>query len=1159
MHSADSLLLARCFLPKYEQDEKFREIFYRQGCESSVSPTPRGENASATYSGHERLLPDEASHSSPYFHCIISVHRDEMRTGFSRPHISAAVVKTLTGILHSLSNQSLTDTGRETLASIIEAPAWDTVLPHLREVVTGIDSKIVQAIAEGLLKESIRTCHHRMLELSLILGMDPTQRIKHFEVIERRIVLCTPLVALCNGYSKKWPFGLRNPSPESLIRSLLKRDSRVSRSTLLWIIRAGFHAIAEDVIHDRPELIADFAIAVSDLEDGSWLSFDTFDPVTPLLVACSDVRPSAEKLSLIRCLLERNAKADLEAMIAAAGTCDRDVISILHQHGAPVNGFIDDIGSPLLSACKAALRSQKRHYTDLATISHLLRLGASPYTLDTRDSNNWENSPLHILARAEEGPAVKEALDLLIKNGDNINHRARFYQLESYRCMLTQDWIRPYGNMAETALEYAVESSRWTSAVQLLSAGCELTGREILFINSDSLFLSDVPEELGQERFKSFIRALLAKAPRQAAAIHWNGLTVLQRAIQEEHDGMILALLEFGVRPTPSDFLYMLCNRIGTRAQLCRLSSAIQMKLVLDARLSEPPITDARTVRLILSFSSAETVRYILNDCPDVYDSEGLCYLVARLLTEDKISYIHTNDHVDWERRDQRFNGLNIEDLRAFISRRTISNTHEDWESTAVTITAHAGRVDILRVLVKPSHANLLTDGLIPLFLLKEFLAYDMNVLGLPHAANGWNLGRLGVWIRYCRMDDPNMRCSPLTAAAMVVPETAAEEVFDMLLALNYQPDCWTVLVASCQGRLFILQRLKRLECWPHILNHTDRPGWCPTALQAAVYNSHVNTVKFLLNIGNMIDFSDQPPCQPFCYAGPDEVHAPDSLTILPKTALQHAVDTGNMELVTLLVDSGADVNAPAAMDSGATALQIAAIQGYLPMMQYLISQGADPHAAGAAKHGRTALQGAAEHGRKDTVELLLGYSQSTTCWHREELVEAVFYAEKNVQHVVASILREKLVPEFNAVDDETLEILWEEWESSSEHSAVHELRNEFEDWEETFEDLPEALRAYGKNSKSGASREGPDIENTVFVEQDDFLSLPEVECGLEANGNFDVPWNSDADLLDVDLANWLSSYEVNEAWIDNERLFEGYGVDETVPHDFLMWINVED
>ncbi|GKZ69169.1 hypothetical protein AnigIFM50267_004356 [Aspergillus niger] len=48
------------------------------------------------------------------------------------------------------------------------------------------------------------------------------------------------------------------------------------------------------------------------------------------------------------------------------------------------------------------------------------------------------------------------------------------------------------------------------------------------------------------------------------------------------------------------------------------------------------------------------------------------------------------------------------------------------------------------------------------------------------------------------------------------------------------------------------------------------------------------------------------------------------------RTALQHAVNNGNMDLINLLLDHGADVNSAPSEDGGATALQIAAIQGYL-------------------------------------------------------------------------------------------------------------------------------------------------------------------------------------------------------------------------------------
>lgn len=57
---------------------------------------------------------------------------------------------------------------------------------------------------------------------------------------------------------------------------------------------------------------------------------------------------------------------------------------------------------------------------------------------------------------------------------------------------------------------------------------------------------------------------------------------------------------------------------------------------------------------------------------------------------------------------------------------------------------------------------------------------------------------------------------------------------------------------------------------------------------------------------------------------------------------MQHAVELGNMEIFNLLLEHGADVNAPAADDGGVTALQIAAIQGYIGIARRLLDLGAD-------------------------------------------------------------------------------------------------------------------------------------------------------------------------------------------------------------------------
>lgn len=1095
---------------------------------------------------------NQAWHSSPNFHHTSSLEQDEIRRSFGQSNIHAAIVETLLDLFYGLSNHSLADTERETLASIVEAPAWDTVFPHLSDVLTKIGSNIVQAIAEGLLKESIRACHHRMLDLALGLGADPTYRIRHFDRQEKRSVLLTPLIALCRQQSLKPRTPEWTSSTGEMIRSLLKEEAHIQDSNLLWVIRAGFHDIAEDVIRSQPEREVHFPIAVINFEWGSQLGLDTYDSVTLLLVACSHARPSAEKLSLVRCLLERNAKVDLEVMIAAAGSCDEEVVLLLHQHGAPVNGFIPGIGSPLSSACKAALRSPPHRYTGLAAIPLLLRLGASPDSPMEPDLDSWELSPLHILALAEEHPTVTAALNSLLEHGVDINHRARFYRSLSHEVCPSS-----YGPVAETALEYAIGTSRWTSAIQLLSADCELTGKEILFINKTKDSRTQLPTEMGQERFRHFIGALLAKAPAQAAVSHWTGLTVLQRAIRNEHEDMIQALLEFGLPPLPSDLMYMLCNRTAESAKVCRLSNGVQLKLVLAAGLSGPVIPQIGTFRLILAFACPEVVRRIFKVYPSVYDSEGLCYMISRVVSNDKASYFSTfylNDEEEYQSSDS----LTIDDLRIFISRRNSSDRDEDWESTAFTMAARTGRIDILQILIGSSTQDLRNGGLIPLFLLKEALVPDFDSVRKSDAEiHEWNTSRLGAWIRYCRMDNPNMRCSQLTAAAMVVPETLSEQILNLLLALGYQPDGWTVLVASCQGHLSVLQRLKQLECWPHILNHGNRPDWCPTALQAAVYSGHIGLVRFLLDPGTRLDTMDPSPRRPFCFAPPDGAHAHQSHTVLPRTALQHAVEKDHPELVTLLVNAGANVNAPAAMDSGATALQIASTQGSIQMVEYLLSIGADPQAAGAVKHGLTALEAAAKHGRKDVVELLLNHDTGTTPQHREQIFQAIFYAEKNAHRVVATILRESLVPQWSSEDEETLETLTDDWESSSEISAFRELRDDFCAWEQRLEDTldSQSFQESESGTSPSARSQEPQIESPLALPDDEFWPIQDMEAEIGGYGAFDLPQIDGIDLYDGNLMSALDFdfQEYDATWVDEQRGFEGYSAEDMLFADSLF------
>ena len=142
------------------------------------------------------------------------------------------------------------------------------------------------------------------------------------------------------------------------------------------------------------------------------------------------------------------------------------------------------------------------------------------------------------------------------------------------------------------------------------------------------------------------------------------------------------------------------------------------------------------------------------------------------------------------------------------------------------------------------------------------------------------------------------------------------------------------------------------------------------------------------------------------------KINAMAPTRFMGRTALQEAVERGNMELVKYLISKGADVNAPAVPDGGVTALQAAAINGYLRLAQLLLLHGADIGAEASPKYGRTAVNGAAEHGRVDMVKYLLDNYQGDKS--KAQLCEAALrYARNENEWDVIRLL--KAYPESNA------------------------------------------------------------------------------------------------------------------------------------------------
>ncbi len=87
--------------------------------------------------------------------------------------------------------------------------------------------------------------------------------------------------------------------------------------------------------------------------------------------------------------------------------------------------------------------------------------------------------------------------------------------------------------------------------------------------------------------------------------------------------------------------------------------------------------------------------------------------------------------------------------------------------------------------------------------------------------------------------------------------------------------------------------------------------------------------------------------------------------------ALHHAVFHGDLELVQLLLDRGADIHALAYENNHETtpAIVLAAWEGGLEMTRLLLERGADPNAQ--SSNGVTPLSTAQIHGFDDRVKLL--------------------------------------------------------------------------------------------------------------------------------------------------------------------------------------------
>ena len=150
-------------------------------------------------------------------------------------------------------------------------------------------------------------------------------------------------------------------------------------------------------------------------------------------------------------------------------------------------------------------------------------------------------------------------------------------------------------------------------------------------------------------------------------------------------------------------------------------------------------------------------------------------------------------------------------------------------------------------------------------------------------------------------------------------------------------PDGTALFIAAQNGKENVALELLRHDADINAQSYDEGL----TALMAAAQNGHAGLVKTLINEGANTELLSYPCAK----EGGKALKLNDALNFKKEfqfalTALMFAAAEGHDNVVTALIDAGADVNAQGSF--GVTALSVAAAEGHASVVQALIKAGAD-------------------------------------------------------------------------------------------------------------------------------------------------------------------------------------------------------------------------
>lgn len=778
------------------------------------------------------------------------------------------------------------------------------------------------AFVEKLFEAAVNTRELGLCEALLESGADPDKAICSAE--SAALIYSAGKTVLVRPIQHSVERGVRDAA---LVKLLIRFGAGVDLTTKTddWpaILKAAKNGITE-AVRALVEAGADIRAAYTGLRRRSWITHDT------ALSQAADSKHyrhgrkeydtdgcgQLKGYSCLKYLLplydpERDREIIQSALLVAARRHRTDMIPLLLGAGADINGTNVKGYTPLIAAVNACKDGK-----GVPAVQLLLDLGADPDGTSGHASPSALR-PLHLAAALGES----ELVALLIERGADVDSLA-FTGKENYRDITADLYMET--SRPTTPLLLALSSSRLRNpglgadqaavAFCLLRAGAGLIGGELVHaagLNSVEL----VCELLDRE-------ADINETDK-------GGKSALQKSICFLSPCQIAeVLIEAGAEMRGGEL--MSAVRVGSRGIVdALLRSGASMSRETGTKSVLAAAADSCNWDLMTWLMEAHSVPY---------EPAALCAAVCSERSNEKC-------------------------LETLLQRRDPAKVGGLLTATAVGYAAHLGETEMLDRLLEFKNQNTcllpVTDDTFGYITLAE---EDWGCMSDAYYRSFWR-------------GKGHIRCSVLVPALLATDWDAVRQLLDA----GHWPDRLALYVAVVRASsrrfeqyftpeevhehktesIVMIRRLTGLMSPKDITQRARRKLGTP--LQTAARVRRPDVARHLLSAGADVN---APPPQIIYYAA-DEV-------VPPRTALQWAVENGDVEMTELLLEAGADASAPAGHDSGATALQLAAGNGHLGIARRLMGLGADVNAAGAKRRGRTALQAAAEGGRLDMVEFLL-------------------------------------------------------------------------------------------------------------------------------------------------------------------------------------------